>query len=255
MSARYTELAGRHVLISGGCNGIGAAVTLAFAEQGAHVSILDRDADSGERVLQAAEHTDGSAALYPVDVCDSEALCLAVHKSTQANGSVDVLIPNAGYDPRYDGVDMSEREWDDLFALNVRHYFVLCREVLPSMIERRSGSIVMTASHTIWEAKPDLVAYNCTKSAVAGLVRSLAAVAGEHGIRVNAVAPGWTMTERQRRQWVTPQAIRHTVHELQDLPLEISPEHLVGIYLFLASDAACALTRQIIVADAGQSKH
>jgi NAD(P)-dependent dehydrogenase (short-subunit alcohol dehydrogenase family) len=113
----------------------------------------------------------------------------------------------------------------------------------------------LTASHTVWLAKPELIAYNTTKAAIVGLMRSLAEAFGRHGIRVNAVAPGWTMTERQLRQWVTDEARQRTIHELQALPLEITPEELVGTYLFLASDSSRPITRQVIVADAGQSKH
>jgi NAD(P)-dependent dehydrogenase (short-subunit alcohol dehydrogenase family) len=153
-------------------------------------------------------------------------------------------------------LDISDEEWSSLFQLNVTHCFVVCRALLPAMIERGVGaSIIMTASHTAWLAKPDLIAYNATKSAIIGLVRGLAEAVGKHDIRVNAVAPGWTMTERQLRQWATPAAIEHTVHQAQALPLMITPDELVGTYLFLASASSRPLTRQVLVADAGQSKH
>jgi NAD(P)-dependent dehydrogenase (short-subunit alcohol dehydrogenase family) len=133
---------------------------------------------------------------------------------------------------------MTEQQWCDLFQLNVTHYFLTCRELVPAMIANGGGSIIMTASHTVWLTKPDLIAYNSTKAAVVGFVRSLAEALGQHHIRVNAVAPGWTMTERQLRQWVTDEAKHRTVHELQLLPLEITPEDLTAIYLFLASNSS-----------------
>jgi NAD(P)-dependent dehydrogenase (short-subunit alcohol dehydrogenase family) len=144
---------------------------------------------------------------------------------------------------------------NDLFQLNVTHYFVTCREMLPAMIERRRGNIILTASHTVWLGKPDLIAYNSTKAAAVGLMRSLAEAVGKDGIRVNAVAPGWTMTERQLTQWVTDEAKHRTIHELQTMPIEITPETLAGTYLFLASDCSLPIARQVLVADAGQSKH
>jgi NAD(P)-dependent dehydrogenase (short-subunit alcohol dehydrogenase family) len=119
----------------------------------------------------------------------------------------------------------------------------------------REASIIMTASHTAWLAKPDLIAYNTTKAAIIGLTRSLAEALGPDCIRVNAVAPGWTMTERQLAQWVTPEAKAQTIGIEQAMPLEITPEELVGTYLFLASRSSRPLTRQILVADAGQAKH
>lgn len=119
----------------------------------------------------------------------------------------------------------------------------------------RGASIIMTASHTVWLAKPDLIAYNSTKAAIVGLTRSLAEAYGADHIRVNAVAPGWTMTERQLAQWVTAEAKHKTIFHEQVIPLEITPEELVGSYLFLASNSSRPLTRQVLVADAGQSKH
>jgi len=253
--AVYPDLEGRHVLITGASNGIGAALCLAFARQGCRVTMLDRDVEAGERVLaECRAHTE-NLRLFPVDLTNMPALCSALAEVTDELPPVDVLIANAGYDPRYEALDMSDQEWTDLFQLNVAHYFTTCRELMPSMIEAgREASIIMTTSHTAWLGKPDLIAYNSTKAAVVGLARSLAEAVGRHGIRVNAVAPGWTMTERQLEQWVTPEARRETVEQLQALPLELKPADLVGTYLFLASRSSRALTRQTIVADAGQAK-
>jgi len=169
--------------------------------------------------------------------------------------TVDILIPNAGYDPRHNGVDISETQWKDLFDLNLTHYFITCRELIPSMVESGGGNIVMTSSHVAWIAKSDLVAYNTTKAGVVGLIKSLAEAYGKYNIRVNGVAPGWTMTDRQLAQWATPEEIHRTVHELQAIPVELTPHIIAGTYLFLASEASKSLTRQILIADAGQSKH
>jgi NAD(P)-dependent dehydrogenase (short-subunit alcohol dehydrogenase family) len=144
---------------------------------------------------------------------------------------------------------------DSVCTFEVAAEGLTCRELLPAMIRNGGGSIIMTASHTVWIAKPDLIAYNSTKAAVVGFMRSLAEAVGRHHIRVNAVAPGWTMTERQLSQWVTADAKHRTIHELQLLPLEIRPEDLTGTYLSLASDSSRPITRQVLVADAGQSKH
>jgi NAD(P)-dependent dehydrogenase (short-subunit alcohol dehydrogenase family) len=95
---------------------------------------------------------------------------------------------------------MSEQQWHDLF---VTHYFLACRELVPDLITRGGGSIIMTASHTVWLTKPDLIAYNSTKAAIIGFMRSLAEAVGKHRIRVNAVAPAWTMTDRQLRQYAS----------------------------------------------------
>lgn len=255
MNPRFPDLEGRHVLITGGSNGIGAAVAIAFARQRCRLTLLDKDVEAGRRVVEAARDLGADACLHEVDLVDSRALTDVLARVGREQPTVDVLIANAGHDPRFAGLDMSEQQWHDLFQLNVTHYFVTCREVLPAMISKGSGSVIMTASHTAWLAKPELIAYNSTKAAVIGFMRSLAEDVGRHRIRVNAVAPGWTMTDRQLRQWVTEESRHRTVHEHQVLPIEITPDELTGTYLFLASDCSRPITRQVLVADAGQSKH
>jgi NAD(P)-dependent dehydrogenase (short-subunit alcohol dehydrogenase family) len=252
---RFPDLEGRHVLVTGGSNGIGAAVAIAFAGQGCRLTLLDKDVEAGRQVVDACRALGADACLRQVDLMDCRALCEVLARVKREQPTVDVVIANAGYDPRFTGLDMSEQQWRDLFQLNVTHYFVTCRELLPAMIARGGGSIIMTASHTAWLAKPDLIAYNSTKAAIIGFMRSLAEDVGRYCIRVNAVAPGWTMTERQLRQWVTAEARHRTIHESQVVPIEITPEELTGTYLFLASNCSRPITRQVLVADAGQSKH
>jgi NAD(P)-dependent dehydrogenase (short-subunit alcohol dehydrogenase family) len=251
----FPDLRGKHVLITGGSNGIGAALCRAFASQGCSLTVLDWDVAHGNRVLAECRPDAADTALYPVDLTDLPALAGILARVRSERPVVDVLIANAGHDPRYDGLNMTDAQWTDLFQLNVAHYFVTCRELIPAMQQAgRGASIIMTTSHTVWLAKPQLVAYNSTKAAIVGLTRSLAEAYGSDRIRVNAVAPGWTMTDRQLAQWVTPGAKDRTVFHEQAVPLEIKPEDLTGTYLFLASSSSRPLTRQVIVADAGQTK-
>jgi NAD(P)-dependent dehydrogenase (short-subunit alcohol dehydrogenase family) len=252
----FPDLRGKHVLITGGSNGIGAELCHAFAAQGCALTVLDRDAVNGEKVLEQCSRDAASTVLYQVDVTDLPVLTDTLTRVRAEQAVVDVLIVNAGYDPRYDGLNMTDQEWNDLFKLNVAHYFVTCRELIPAMQQAgRGASIIMTTSHQVWLAKPELIAYNSTKAALVGLTRSLAEAYGVDHIRVNAVAPGWTMTERQLAQWVTPEAKQKTIFHDQAIPIEITPAELVGCYLFLASNSSRAITRQVIVVDAGQSKH
>jgi NAD(P)-dependent dehydrogenase (short-subunit alcohol dehydrogenase family) len=250
----YPDLRGSHVLITGGSNGIGAALCRSFAGQGCVLTVLDRDVQNGERVLaDCAESPD--AALYPVELTDLKELVSVLARVRFERPVVDVLIVNAGYDPRHDGVNITDQEWTDLFQLNVAHYFVTCRELIPAMQQAgHGGSIIMTASHTVWLAKPELIAYNSTKAAILGLARSLAEAYGGDYIRVNVVAPGWTTTARQLTEWITPETLQSTIFNDQAMPIEITPDELVGTYLFLASSTSRPLTRQVLVADAGQAK-
>lgn len=251
----FPDLKHKHVLITGGANGIGAALCRAFAKQGCALTVLDRDRLAAEQVLAHCRQAAASIALYEIDLSDLGALTETLARVQAERPIVDVLIANAGYDPRYDGLSMTDQQWTDLFQLNVAHYFVTCRELIPAMQQAgRGASIIMTASHTVWLAKPQLIAYNSTKAAIVGLTRSLAEAYGADHIRVNAIAPGWTMTERQLAQWVTPESKQQTIFQDQAMPLEITPEELVGSYLFLASNCSRPLTRQVLVADAGQAK-
>lgn len=251
---QYPDLRDQPVLVTGGAAGIGAAICEAFLRQGAEVISLDRDQDAQRRLEQRALASPGRLHGYSVDLCDSDALVATLQRVQQAFPRLRTVIANAGYDPRHDGLSLSEAEWNGLFQLNVTHYFITCRELMPQLIRNGGGSVILTASHTAWLAKPDLIAYNSTKAAIIGLCRSLAEAYGRHRIRVNAVAPGWTMTERQLRQWVTPAALEDTVQRQQALPIEITPAAVAELYLFLASEASQLLTRQVLIADAGQTK-
>jgi len=250
----YGDLKNKHVLITGGCNGIGEALTRAFAQQGTEVTILDKDYEKGLIIAKECEKFDAKVNVYSVDLTDTLALTETLGKIRKEKPVVSILINNAGYDPRYPLLEMSEKQWNDLFQLNVVHYFVTCRELLPDMINAGGGSIIMTSSHVVWVAKPDMIAYNTTKAAIVGMVRSLAEAVGKYYIRVNAVAPGWTMTERQIQQWVTAEAKEKNLHQQQSIPVEITPNELVGTYLFLASDSSKAITRQTIVVDGGYAQ-
>lgn len=255
MNPIYPDLKNKHILITGGSNGIGEALTRAFAEQSAEVTILDQDYQKGLVIAKECEDKyDSKVNIYAVDLTDPSALTVILARIKKERPVVNVLINNAGYDPRYPLLEMSDTQWNDLFQLNVMHYFITCRELLPNMIDAGGGSIIMTSSHVVWVAKPDMIAYNTTKAAIIGMVRSLAQAVGKHHIRVNAVAPGWIMTERQLNQWVTPEAKHKNLHEQQSIPIEITPNELVGTYLFLASDTSRAITRQTIVVDAGYAQ-
>ncbi len=251
MNPIYPDLKNKHVLITGGSNGIGEALTRAFAEQTAEVTILDRDYQKGLKIAKDCEKYPCKINVYDLDLTDTKTLVETLKQIKKDKPPVNIIINNAGYDPRYELLEMSEKDWNDLFQLNVVHYFITCRELLESAIAAGGGSIIMTSSHLVWIGKPDLIAYNATKAAIIGMVRSLAEAVGKHNIRVNAVAPGWIMTERQLKQWVTPEAKQKTIAELQCLAIELTPQELVGTYLFLASDSSKAITRQTIVVDAG----
>jgi NAD(P)-dependent dehydrogenase (short-subunit alcohol dehydrogenase family) len=251
MSAVYEDLRDQHVLISGGSGGIGAGLTRAFAAQGSRVSVMDRDEEAGRQI---AAELGGAMRCYPVELTDEAAVVSTVGQIIEDSGDVGVLINNAGTDPRMTVESMSLADWEGMFQKNVGHYFLLCREILPSMRRAGGGSVIMTSSVQHWLGMDGLACYTATKSAIVGFVKALAGEWGRDGIRVNGVAPGWVMTERQQREMITPEVKNSLLKEWQCIDEAITPERLAEVYLFLASDASAVVTRQVILADAGWAK-
>lgn len=247
----YPDLKGKHVLITGGTGGIGAGVTPAFVEQGSIVTTIGRSHEHAEATRKLCQGMPGQMHFYECDLADADALVRTLDKIQKEHGDVDVLINNAGWDPRYDTTTMTVEQWDYLFALNMRHYFITARHFIPGMRKKKAGSIIMTTSHQFWIGFGELSAYNATKGAIIGFVRALAKEVGKDNIRVNALAPGWVMTERQLKEMITPARQKKLFEEEQILPMFLKPEDLAPSYLFLASDASKPITRQTLVVDAG----
>jgi len=238
--AIYPSLKGKKVLVTGGGSGIGAMTVAAFAEQGADVAFLDRDAAASEAV---AAQTGARFALC--DLCDIPGLKAAIAEL----GSFDVLVNNAARDDRHDWRDVTEDFWDERFATNLRHMFFAIQAVAPGMINAGGGAIINLGSNSWWEAQGNFPAYTTAKSAVHGLTRTMARDLGKHRIRVNAVVPGWIMTDRQKDLWLTPEAkAKHL--ERQCLPDMIEPDYVARMVLFLASDdgAMCSANNYMVEA-------
>lgn len=239
--AIYPSLKGKKVLVTGGASGIGAMTVQAFAEQGADVAFLDRDEDGSKRVSDAC-----GARFALCDLQDIPALQSAIAQL----GSFDMLVNNAARDDRHDWKNVTPDYWDERMATNLRHMFFAIQSVAPGMIEAGSGSIINIGSNSWWETKGGFPAYATAKSAVHGLTRTMARELGTHRIRVNAVVPGWIMTERQKELWVTEEALalQKTVQCLPDL---IDPAYVARMVLFLASDDAAMRTASNFMVEAG----
>jgi NAD(P)-dependent dehydrogenase (short-subunit alcohol dehydrogenase family) len=240
------ELKGRCVAITGGANGIGAAIVRAFYAQGAAVFFCDCDAKAGE-ALRGELGED--ARFTKVDLRREKDLSRWIADIGARAGEIDVLVNNAATDRRCSLGKQTAADWDEMFALNLRAYFLTCREATPHM-PRRGGSVINLSSLTFHTAPIDMSAYVATKGGIIGFTRSLARELGPRRIRVNTVSPGWVMTERQLRQFVTP-AVKRMVKRVQCIPELIQPEEIADVVLFLASDASRAVTGQEILVDRG----
>lgn len=250
-NAIYPDLKDRSVLITGGGTGIGAALTEGFVRQGARVAFLDIAADESHALVTRLERDAAHEPLFlHTDLRNIAALKDAVAEAAKANGLITVLVNNAARDDRHEIEAVDEDYWEENQATNLRHQFFVAQAVVPGMKRAGGGSIVNFTSTSYMLNIGDMPSYTAAKAGVVGLTKGLAGKLGRHGIRVNAIAPGWVMTERQRRLWVTKEALSAMI-DRQCLKDEIQPEDMVGPCLFLASNAARMVTAQVLIADGG----
>jgi NAD(P)-dependent dehydrogenase (short-subunit alcohol dehydrogenase family) len=243
-TARYTSLAGRAVLVTGGASGIGAHMVREFTAQGANVTYLDIDEQAAATL--AAELP--AARFLRCDLTDIEALRAAIAQA----GPVDVLVNNAARDDRHTLESVEPEYWRRTLAVNLDHQFFATQAVLPAMKSRRAGAIITMGSISWMRARGGMVGYTTAKAAINGLTRTLARELGEHGIRVNCILPGAINTDRQARLWRSPEIDRQII-ENQALKIHLDGSHVARMALFLASDEACGITGQNFLVDAGMT--
>ena len=243
--ATYAELAGRSVLITGGANGIGQAMVEAFHAQGAVVSFCDMDEAGGKRL---AKRLAKRVEFTKVNLSREVEIKRWIAKVARRHSSIDVLINNAARDPRIKFEDVLAKDWDDLFAGNLRGYFLTCREASPHLA--KGSSVINFSSITRFNGPEEMSTYVATKAGAIGLSRSLARELGPRRIRVNTISPGWIMTDRQLDEHVTP-AIKRELRKIQCIPDLTQPDEVADVALFLASDASRAVTGQDILVDRG----
>ncbi|MEL7093427.1 MAG: SDR family oxidoreductase [Pseudomonadota bacterium] len=245
--ATYPSLKDKTVFVTGGASGIGAEIVTAFAAQGARVGFLDLDADGSAALVEA---TEGEIAYEICDLRDIPAMQDALGRLKDRLGAADVLINNAARDDRHNWQDVTPEYWDERMATNLRHMFFAIQSVAPDMIAAGAGAIVNIGSNSWWEAGGGFPAYTTAKSAVHGLTRTMARDLGDHRIRVNAIVPGWVMTERQKELWATPEALEKH-RDRQCLPDLIDPVYVARMVVFLASDDAAMCTANNFMVEAG----
>lgn len=189
------KLENRTALITGGARGIGRAIALAMAREGANIGVLDlRKADAEIVAAEAAEFGVKSCAVA-ADVGDEAAVKSAFSEAVSVIGAVDILVNNAGVDTTAKVVDMSTQMWDDMMRVNLRSIFLCSREVLPGMLARRHGRIINLSSQLAHKGAPLMAHYAAAKAAVIGFTRSLAYEVARGGVTVNAICPGPVDTE------------------------------------------------------------
>jgi len=245
--ARYPDLAGKTVFVSGGGSGIGAAFVRAFASQGCNVAFVDiADAPS----CSLAAELGAAVRYWRCDVRDIVALKTAIAEAGKTFGPIRVLVNNAACDDRHRFDDMTPEYWDDNQAVNLRHQFFAAQAVAKQMDAAGGGSIINLGSVSWMRGRPALAGYTTAKAAINGLTRTLARELGTRNIRVNCIVPGAIATERQRALWFSPEQEQKFI-EQQCLKFRLSEDDVARTALFLASDEARGVTGQNLIVDAG----
>lgn len=247
--AIYPDLQDRSVFITGGGSGIGAALTKGFLEAGAKVAFVQRsDAHSfAERMRQES----GVAPLFlQCDVTDIAALQASMRQAAEVHGPITVLVNNAADDSRHTLQETGVDEWDRSVAVNLRPHFFAAQAVAEGMRATGGGTIINLSSISYMMGNDGYPAYVAAKAGITGLTRALARELGPDGIRVNALLPGWVLTERQMRLWAKPNDLAAHL-DRQCMKRHLTEDDITGTALFLASEDSAMITGQAIVVDGG----
>lgn len=248
--ATYPSLIDRAVLVSGGATGIGAAFVTHFAQQGARVAFLDID-EKGAAALHAGLPEVRHAPLFlPCDVTDVQALREAITAASKAIGTISVLVNNAANDRRHRLEDTTPEEFEQSIGVNLRHQYFATQAVVPGMRELGGGSVICLGS-TGWMIKnAGYPMYAMAKSAVHGLVNGLARELGKDRIRINALVPGWVITDKQRELWLD-EAGKQEIKHKQCMPGYLGADDLARAALFLGADDSRMCTGHDFIVDGG----
>ena len=251
--ASYPSLVDRTVLITGGADGIGAALVEQFTAQGSQVAFIDVNTTKAAETIErcGADDPRNPPRFYEVDLVDIEALRAAIAQISTDLDGITVLVNNAASDDRHSWEDMTVDYWNDRLDTNLRHYFFAIQAVAPGMIAAQHGSIINIGSSSYMMQEDFFPGYAIAKSGVEGITRTMARTFGPDNVRVNTVLPGWVATERQLTKWWTPEGEEGTLRD-QALKRRITPTEFAQMVLFLAADDGAACTAQQFLVDGGR---
>jgi galactose dehydrogenase len=250
ITATFHDLAGASVYITGGGSGIGAALTDGFLAQGAKVAFVGRSDATDFCDEMARKHGGNRPHFMACDITDTAALRTTIEEAAVRHGPVTILVNNAANDLRHTTEEVTEELWDRMIGINLKAYFFACQAVAPAMRRAAGGAIINFSSISYMMGNDGYPLYTMANSGINGLTRSLAREFGPDRIRVNALAPGWVLTQKQKDMWVTPEGLAAHLAR-QCLPDSLQPHDIVGGVLFLASGVSGAMTGQALVIDGG----
>ncbi|REL38117.1 SDR family oxidoreductase [Rhodohalobacter sp. SW132] len=250
MLKTFYNFEGKLVLVTGGGSGLGLGISKIFIEAGASVVITGR----GEEKLKKACNAMGESASYIVnDITELDSLPGLVEKIESEIAPIDILVNNAGINLKKHTRDVSDKEFNDIIQTNLNGLFSLSREVASRMMKRESGVILNITSMAAIYGIPQVTAYTASKTGLLGLTRALAVDLSPHGIRVNAIAPGFIDSPMLRKAFDSDPDRANRVLERTPMKKLGEPEDIATAALFLTSDAAKFITGVNLPVDGGNS--
>jgi NAD(P)-dependent dehydrogenase (short-subunit alcohol dehydrogenase family) len=247
------RLKSQHIFVTGGAEGIGAAIALDAAQAGARVSFCDIDIEKGmayEAKLKSAGH---EAFFHKGDVGSVPSMQEVHSEVTKAFGDVNGVINNAGVNAHFDPVEMTEKQWEDFMNVDFRSIWVTAKLCLPAMRKNKKGAIVNISSIHARMSYPQYFPYAAAKSGIIGLTRNLALDEGKYNIRVNAVLPGFTLTPLLEEHFSKNPDKREQAMSVQPMERMAQPSEIAKVVTFLLSDDASFVNGADWIVDGGLS--
>jgi NAD(P)-dependent dehydrogenase (short-subunit alcohol dehydrogenase family) len=247
-------------VVTGGARGIGRVIALRLAQDGADVALLARSVEAMKEVADEVRGLGRRALVLPADLRDPEAVAAAAKRTLDEFGRVDTLVNNSGVGgPSAPLWEIELDDWEETFRVNVTGTYLCCKAFLPSMVERRSGSVIVIGSVTGKRPLLNRTPYAASKLALVGLVRTLAHETGPHGIRVNLISPGgvegerinWVIEQQAASRGITAEQARAEFADASPLKRLVAPEDVAGAVVFLASASAAGITGEDLNVSAG----
>ena len=243
-------------IVTGSARGLGRDYALRLAEEGARVAVSD--ILDGTRVKGEIEESGGEAIALHADVADEKSVENMVHQTIKRFGRIDILINNAAIFAdvaKYRFYEMPLLEWDKMIRVNLTGTFICCKAVFPQMKKQGKGKIINVSSSTFFSGVPNFIHYVTSKGAIVALTRAMAREAGDNGISVNAIAPGFTISEAVDGNPTFPEQSRRVAMDTRCFKRDQHPADLLGTIVFLASDDSDFITGQTLVVDGGSVLH